>query len=46
MAVVGELVVAGKRDQTPEAGAEGVEYLGGGVSPDLGENRTVKTRHL
>ena len=33
--VVVELVVAGQSDQTPEGGAQGVEYLGGGGCPDL-----------
>ena len=35
VAVVGELVVAGQRDQTPEAGAQRVEDLCGRVSPNL-----------
>jgi len=35
VAVVGELVVAGQRDQPPEAGAQGVENLGSSVSPNL-----------
>lgn len=37
VAVVGELVVTGQSDQTTEAGAKGVENLGGSISPNLAE---------
>ena len=43
VAVVGELVVAGQRDQTPEAGAQRVEDLCGRVSPNLRIKKLMKT---
>ena len=43
VAVVGELVVAGQRDQPPEAGAQGVENLGSSVSPNLNKRTKLLT---
>ncbi len=45
VAVVGELVVAGEGDQASEAGSKRVENLGGSVSPNLAENKTVNRDH-
>ena len=45
VAVVGELVVAGEGDQTSETGSKRVENLGGSISPNLGNHKTVTKVH-